>query len=306
MSQALADIQDGDPFDPADPHAYPAWRAQKLANHPRSIDELLVALEDPAALNAMELGALRERCRRANFAVYQCSRPDQVSKASLAVFGRQLGLTRLDHNLCADNDSISSVTVMDRGRHPHYIPYTDRPLNWHTDGYYNTGGRSIRAFLFHCVRPAARGGANEIMDPEMVYLLLRDSDPDALAALLHPRAMAVPANEENGKTLRDEVYGPVFSTDPASGSLHMRYTARTRSIRWRDDAATQRGRKMLIEILNDTGPYHFTIRLQPGQGIICNNVLHSRHAFHDEGAQKRLMYRARYYDRIANTGPVPA
>ena len=32
--------------------------------------------------------------------------------------------------------------------------------------------------------------------------------------------------------------GPVFSIDPASGDLHMRYTARTRSIEWKQDATT--------------------------------------------------------------------
>ena len=40
------------------------------------------------------------------------------------------------------------------------------------------------------------------------------------------------------------------------------------------------------------------IRLQAGQGIICNNVLHNRSEFTDSDTQKRLMYRARYYDAV--------
>ena len=140
------------------------------------------------------------------------------------------------------------------------------------------------------------------MDPEIAYLLMRDSDPDAVAALMHPQAMAVPPNEEDGKTLRGEQMGPVFSVDRDSGSLLMRYTARTRSIRWRETSATQRGRKILDEILNQSSRYRFELRLQAGQGIVCNNVLHSRTGFRDRGAHKRLMYRARYCDRIANTG----
>jgi len=41
------------------------------------------------------------------------------------------------------------------------------------------------------------------------------------------------------------------------------------------------------------------IRLQRGQGMVCNNVLHGRQAFHDAPDQPgRLIYRARYYDGI--------
>jgi hypothetical protein len=33
-------------------------------------------------------------------------------------------------------------------------------------------------------------------------------------------------------------------------------------------------------------------------GVICNNVLHARTAFRDDPSRPRLLYRARYYDRI--------
>jgi hypothetical protein len=33
-------------------------------------------------------------------------------------------------------------------------------------------------------------------------------------------------------------------------------------------------------------------------GVICNNVLHARSAFRDDPARPRLLYRARYYDRV--------
>jgi hypothetical protein len=43
--------------------------------------------------------------------------------------------------------------------------------------------------------------------------------------------------------------------------------------------------------------------LRAGQGIICNNVLHKREAFADDAAagQQRLLYRARYHERIRGT-----
>jgi hypothetical protein len=34
-------------------------------------------------------------------------------------------------------------------------------------------------------------------------------------------------------------------------------------------------------------------------GIVCNNVLHERGGFVDDANAPRLLYRARYYDRVA-------
>ena len=95
---------------------------------------------------------------------------------------------------------------------------------------------------------------------------------------------------------------PVFSIDRADGSLHMRYTARTRSIRWKDDAATRERRCLSRGAADTAGTVRLLrVRLQAGEGIVCNNVLHSREAFHDaaDAEQQRLLWRARYHDRIA-------
>jgi hypothetical protein len=37
-------------------------------------------------------------------------------------------------------------------------------------------------------------------------------------------------------------------------------------------------------------------------GLVCNNVLHERSAFEDAPGRPRLLYRARYVERIAGTG----
>jgi hypothetical protein len=42
--------------------------------------------------------------------------------------------------------------------------------------------------------------------------------------------------------------------------------------------------------------------MQPGMGIVCNNVLHERSGFVDDPLRPRLLYRARYYDRVAAPG----
>jgi hypothetical protein len=45
-------------------------------------------------------------------------------------------------------------------------------------------------------------------------------------------------------------------------------------------------------------PHALRLRLESGMGLICNNVLHARSAFRDDPARPRLLFRARYYDRI--------
>ena len=49
-------------------------------------------------------------------------------------------------------------------------------------------------------------------------------------------------------------------------------------------------------------PYAYRVSLQAGEGIVCNNVLHNREAFRDEDSGKRLLWRARYRDRVTGTG----
>ena len=288
------------PFDPDAGDAWRRWRDAKLAGYPASAADLLVELRDGFRLRESELAALRERVRRAGFAIYQVPARQAEDKAVVRAIGRQLGLRRLDGNLCADEDNITALRVTDEGRQRFYIPYTDRRLSWHTDGYYNAPAQRIRGMVLHCVRPAARGGENLLLDHEMAWLDLRQRDPALVRALMHPAAMIIPPNVENGVEIRGELRGPVFSVD-AGGALHMRYTDRTRSIAWRDDAATRAARERLRALLHGDSPWILRHRLEPGQGVLSNNVLHARTAFEDDDGPGRLLYRARYYDRIAET-----
>ena len=217
------------------------------------------------------------------------------------ILARAFGLNRLDSNLCAE-DGLSEIAVRPEGAAARYIPYTDRPIQWHTDGYYNAPDRLIRGFLLHCESDAAQGGESTLMDHEIAYILLRDQDPALAQALFHPEAMTVPANADDGRELRGVQSGPVFSRDAETGALHMRYTARTRSILWRDDPATRAAAVRLRDIMNDpASPYVIRHRLAPGEGVICNNILHGRAAFQDDpaGAKRRLVWRARSYDRVS-------
>jgi len=291
-------------FDLANEARYQVWRAAKLANvSAQAAADRVVPVNDPAALTAQEHEAILERCRNTNLAIYEVTGGDETTKPAIRTFGRQFGLERLDMNLRADEDSITSLRVVEASTGTHYIPYTNRPLNWHTDGYYNRLDEQVRGIVMHCVSTSATGGDNLFLDPELAYLLLRDENPNYIRALMQPDAMTIPANIEAGVELRPAQSGPVFSIADNGGALHMRYTARTRSIEWKHDRDTRLAAGFLLELLSNDSIYTIRHRLRAGQGIICNNVLHRREAFNDDAAsgQQRLLYRARYHDRIRGT-----
>lgn len=288
----------GNPFLPDNEAAYQAWRETKLAGYPSRTQELIVEVADPRHLSAAEHQAILQRLNKTNMAIYAspCREPDKDIPRKL---GAQFGLLRLDSNLLADEDAISSLAVAaaGSGQRRDFIPYTNQPIKWHTDGYYNPPERRICGMILHCVRSAASGGDNALLDHEMAYLLLRDENPEHIVALMQPDAMTIPARMDDNEVARAAETGPVFSVLPDNGALHMRYTARTRSIEWKQTAAVLAAVAALEKLLASGSPFAFHARLEAGMGLICNNVLHNRSGFIDDGQQQRLLYRARYYDR---------
>jgi alpha-ketoglutarate-dependent taurine dioxygenase len=280
--------------------AYQKWRALKLANYPSRVEELIVEVADPRHLTAAEHQAMLHVLRKTNMAIYAstCTEADKEIPRKL---GQQFGLNRLDSNLLADEDGISSLAVAEAGsgERRDYIPYTNMPIKWHTDGYYNPPERRICGMLLHCVASAARGGENALLDHEIAYLALRDENPQHIRALMETDAMTIPARMDENEVARAAETGPVFSVLPQSGALHMRYTARTRSIEWKQTPAVLAAVAALEKLLAGSSPFIFHARLEAGMGLICNNVLHDRSGFSNSPQQQRLLYRARYYDRIA-------
>jgi hypothetical protein len=291
------------PFNLDDEPAYSRWRAHKLRHYPRSLEEQSVSIARLSRMNAVERYEIAGACRRANFALYRTRPETPITMEDLLAFGKDLGLEHFDHHLWVPQAGIVALRHETGDGRGNYIPYTDRPMNWHTDGYYNTPDATVRSVIMHCVSPAAEGGDNWVLDPEMVYISVRDSHPAFIEALMQPDAMTIPENTLEPGAPRPAVSGPVFSVNQADGTLHMRYTARTRSIQWKDDVATRNAVAYLEELLTVPAPYAFRVHLEAGQGIVCNNVLHNREGFFDDPASKRhrLLWRARYRDRIANT-----
>lgn len=293
----------------SDDQAYRCWRDAKLADYPRSPDELTVEVSALAAPTRAETEAVREACRRANMCLYRSRQHlgDAVeTRRPLGDFARHFGLRHFEDHRSAAADGIVALEVVEEGGRLGYLPYTNRSIGWHTDGYYNYEGpsRMIRAMLLHCVRSADLGGESGLLDHEIAYIRLRDENPDFIAALMHPEAMTIPANEEADGKLRAENTGPVFVVDPDTGGLIMRYTARKRNIRWREDAATQAAVCALDRLLNEE-PLVMRVKLKPGEGVICNNILHNRVGFATglRPAHGRLLYRIRSYDRIDDASP---
>jgi hypothetical protein len=289
----------GSPFDLADDDTYRRWRRWKLAHRLVDTAPLWVELADARKLTPDEAAALRLRIGRHGMALYRS--PDLQADPGLPrALGAQMGLHRLDANWLADEDGISPIAVAREG-HPargDFIPYTDRAIRWHTDGYYHPQARRIRGMILHCVRPAAEGGETSLLDPELLYIALRDESPALVRALQHPQAMTIPARDDESGVARPAQSGPVFET--VQGRLHLRYTARTRSIEWRDDPLTGTAVERLAALLADDRLGVLRTTLQAGSGLVGHNVLHERSAFRDDPAAPRLLYRARYLDRIVS------
>ncbi len=275
--------------------AYLRWRENKLKYRKPVLDDLLVTINDPYRLSDHEKAAIIERCTHYNMVVYQLSDAANQEKKLVHALGQQLGMHSLDANLRSDEDSVSSLQVREQAGNQ-YIPYTNKALSWHTDGYYNHLDKQIFGIIMHCVQPAVEGGMNALFDPDDMYIRLRDENHAYIEALMHPEAMTIPDNIEDGKVIRKAQTGPVFMLRP-DGRLHMRFSARKRNIIWRDSRDTLAAVEKINQLLADEAIV-FNVALRAGQGIICNNVLHNRGSFSDSDEQKRLIYRARYYDAV--------
>jgi hypothetical protein len=247
------------PFKLSETGTYRSWRQKKLKNYPTSIEELIVEIKDPRALTDDEKFLVVRACRKTNMVLYSSPTQGDADKQIILSLGRQLGLNQLDHNWLADEEGVTSLTVREDAKHSHYIPYTDKRIRWHTDGYYNPLHRQIGGLLLHCVNSAASGGENALLDHEIAYIKIRDENPEYIRALM-------------------------------------------RSIEWKDDALTQEAIEFLSDLLNSDSTYVFRGRLEPGMGLLSNNVLHDRTGFNDSADSKRLLYRARYFERIKDTG----
>ena len=262
-------------------------------------DRLSVEIADPAQPSTAELAAVAANCRRHNLCLYRTD-PHAADADALSRLASALGLVRRDHSLDADARGVAAIRTDPARASQGFIPYSTRALNWHTDGYYRSPAAPVRAVLMHCAVPAAHGGETELLDPQAVHDALQHVDPRFTRALSRDDAFTIPAREDARGEARAAVTGPVFSVARAGGPVHMRYTARTRSIEWCRAPEVLEARDALRETIEDAPGGRLRIRLAAGEGVICNNVLHRREGYRDaahDGAG-RLLYRIRALDRV--------
>ena len=276
--------------------SYQQWRKNRLDSYPEKVYDIIIGIETMTHLTGTERKAILMSCRSSNMAIYRCHEKP-VDRSAIKTFAAQLGLERLDYHLCSNPDGVSELEVAADCQKSAYVPYSNRSLSWHTDGYYNQKPDQVNAVVLHCDQSAGSGGENALLDPELAYIHLRDEDPRYIKALEHPGCMLIPENRMPDGGVRAAVAGPVFSYD-VGGRIHMRFSARRKNIQWREDTVTREARQCLLSLLADENGPVFRYRLQAGEGLVSNNVLHNRTTFSDHTTQKRLLYRARYFDRI--------
>ena len=296
--------------------AYQTWREMKLAQWRTSPISNIIIVRDLSQPEKSALQAISDQCEIANMSIYQLENVDsgyeqsdagqQELRIGLKNICRALGLINAEGHRSQGDQGVVSIKVSNKGVGAGYIPYSDKPLSWHTDGYYNDKANRIRAMVLHCVHDASEGGVNELLDPQVVYMRLRDENPAYIEAMMHPQAMTIPENTDTRSAYRPDSVGPVFFLDETNGALNMRYSARKRNIIWRDDTDCAKAQTMMREIMvNDD----FIVRhkLKPGQGIISNNILHNRTGFKNSAGEldgdldkvpDRLIFRIRYLERV--------
>ena len=188
-----------------------------------------------------------------------------------------------------ESSKITTITPLENKK-INYIPYTDKSLNWHTDGYYDK--KSIFSWLLHCVNPATEGGENFLLDHELVlreYISSNDDIDDLMAG----DALTIPESKD---TSRSEISTYIFSFKNQYKKLHMRFSMRKDNIGTSPKASLAVTKlKKIIE--NDCAKYSLSYKLQKNEGIITNNILHGRKAFKDDKVKRRLL-RIRSYERL--------
>ncbi|MDP2828010.1 MAG: TauD/TfdA family dioxygenase [Sulfuricellaceae bacterium] len=271
---------------------YLKWRDEKLAAYPKDVGGLAVELGNMAAITPAERSKILETVERANMCVYTAGAAE-LEMSSLLALGKQLGVANTDKSSRhTQSDELTDSGILNRA-----IPFSTRHVNWHTDATYYGSDKTIQALFLLCKRPAVEGGSNKVLDNEVLYIHLRDKDPDALDILMNKNCFKYknPATGEISEHLGGKVFW--INTD---GHLCHRFSFRKMDMAWSEDGDITAARKVLESLISDESEHVIEGRLESGMGLISNNVLHTREKLvdSDDAAKKRLLFRARFYDRV--------
>jgi alpha-ketoglutarate-dependent taurine dioxygenase len=211
-----------------------------------------------------------------------------------------LGLVDFDPHLCVEGDGLVVIEDTNAPKKGGYVPYSNKALNWHTDGYNNQMDALVGSFSLYCIQPAAEGGENRWIDPEMLYIHFRELNPSIISALSQPKTLTIPERREDNQIVREVSIGPVFFIDEISQKPKMRFTQRKKNIIWLESVEIADALCELNNFLSGVSEMHHQYKLAAGEGIVCNNVIHNRSAFIDSVQQKRKLLRGRYKNSVTD------
>jgi len=271
---------------------YTRWREEKLAAYPTTIAELVVELADMTALTKAEKEQILERVELANMCIYT-SGAAKLDMSSLLELGKQLGVTETDKSTRhTKSDELTDSGILNRA-----IPFTTRNVRWHTDATYYGSDKTVQALFLLCKQPAIDGGKNKVLDNEILYIHLRDKNPDALKILMEKDCF-IYKDPKTGE-LHPQLGGKVFWLN-SDGHLCFRFSFRKMDMSWSEDSDIIAAKNALEAIILNESEYTLEGRLESGMGLVSNNVIHTREKLTDsnDSSKKRLLFRNRYYDRV--------
>ena len=264
------------------------WASEKEDNIPLNISDLKTEIQDINHISSEEISDIKDKIKKFNFCIYKSS-VGLHNQADLVNFARSIGMKTYDTNNI-HNSPVSLIMSLDSENTVNYIPYTNKELNWHTDGYYDE--KPIFSWLLHCEEPAHSGGENYLLDHELAireYIFKYDN----LGSLSRPDALVIPGNVEAN---RDETKGYICDSDNVYKRFHMKFSMREKNIKLNEQSKTAFMRMKKI-IKEDCKKYCLTYKLSKNEGIVSNNILHGRNSFED-GKVMRKLYRIRSYERV--------
>ena len=270
---------------------YKRWKEKKLESFTKNLDDLTVQINSPNAISKHEKFRVINLLTNHNIVFFHIDKIVNTDKLSIKNFADQIGLGNYELDSQSDNDGLTEIKdIQDKDKLSEYVPYTNKELNWHTDGYYTDQNNSVLAWMLFCKVAAENGGTNKYLDHEIAYILFNDKS-DKLKDLMKHDVCCIPTNI---LTNRKEVYNPVFMF--RDEKLQMKFTMREKNIIWNKKSV--QAINILKSIIMESSDYHIIKKLEPGTGVVTNNVIHMRTAFTNSKNKNRLLYRLRSKKRV--------
>ena len=186
------------------------WSAKKDLNIPSNINDLKVSISDINHVSKTEISQIKQKLTKFNCCIY-ASGTDLDDNSTIMRFAQSLGMRTFDsHNI--DDSAISTISANKDENNMRYIPYTNKGLNWHTDGYYDS--KPIFSWLLHCIEPALSGGENFLLDHELAireYILKYDD----IIYLTNNETFSIPTDEVAKREITSNYVCCLLYTSPS-------------------------------------------------------------------------------------------